>query len=171
MQYPETSGEILSIDKAETVRAILKKPSGEVLLLQKGKDSKIPDMYEFPGGKIEVIQGEKATLEEQQATVLQEVLEETGINVESGTLHKVDQFTHTFVNGQTRYDREIAVFVVSVPGDVAVVVNRTLKESGEPEDKHQGFLWVSQDELQAMADDGKLSPSSTRFQDALTVAQ
>lgn len=136
------------VNKAETVRTIIRDSANKILLLQKSNDSKNPLKYEFPGGKIDGLGAAPSTLAQQTTTAIKEVEEETGLEISGLPLSKVDAFSYKFKVGDKEYERAVTLFLVDLPpGNYQVVVDRTLNEEGSSEDKHQGARWVSMEEL------------------------
>ena len=137
----------------ETVRVALLY-HGKFLTLQKSADSKNPEAIELPGGKIDEIKGNTSTLEEQKQAAIQEVQQETGIEINKLPIEKIDNFEIYFEatdkNGiKKKYKRMIHLFLVRIPDSQELIpkINQTLNEIGEPEDKHKTYTWISPNTL------------------------
>lgn len=130
---------------------------GKLLLLQKDETSRIPGSLEFPGGKIDVQAGRNPTLEEQVQALIQEVGEETEIDISGMPLEKVDEFNMLFENRVGRKTEvrrsKVRLFLVRVPDEAgfSIQVNQMKNANGDPEDKHSGYRWVTPEELAALA--------------------
>ncbi len=158
-------------DEVETVRCILQRHNGDILLLQKSPDSKAASLYELPGGKIDAISARISTLREQTQSTVQEVFEETDIDLSSHPPKKTEEITYAFEHKGKLYRRRVHMFhVVLAVDDDAVVIGKTVNADGEPEDKHARFVWVSERELIELADRGRLSGNSLRFAHTLASA-
>jgi|GEM_PF-4379841 len=137
----------------ETVRAALFY-QGKFLLLQKAADSKNPEALEFPGGKIDNIQNKNSTEEEQIQAVIEEVRQETGIDLSHLTLEKVDEVKVYFeakdeIGEKKSHRRRVHLFLVQIPENqqLNLVVNQTINADGATEDKHKTYEWVTPEEL------------------------
>jgi 8-oxo-dGTP pyrophosphatase MutT (NUDIX family) len=158
--------------EVETVRCIVQRSSGEILLLQKSADSKAASLFEFPGGKIDHISGAVSTPAEQRVAVMREVLEEANIDLTSCPPDRKDEFSYSFTPEDIEYSRRVHLFhVVLPPGDVEIIIDRTTNAQGGSEDKHQRYVWVSVAELIGLRDSGQLSGNSQRFALALGIEQ
>lgn len=141
-----------SVPTVETVRAAVFY-RGKFLVLQKDKNSKNPGALEFPGGKIDVIEGDESTLDEQKESVLSEVKQETKIDIDQMPIEEIDNYGTYFevlINGLiTKHKRIVHLFLVRIPDEQEIYpkVNETKNEAGESEDKHKGYIWVSPEEL------------------------
>lgn len=155
--YPEA----VPVNGAETVRCEIRDARGRILLLEKAPTSKNPGTLEFPGGKIDAARGDRATAAEQRAAVIREVREETGLDIGGLPAEVAARFSYTFEAEGVRYARQVQLFRVQLPtGDHAVEINRTVLPSGEPEDKHADFRWVTPDEFKDLQVDGKIAANS-----------
>lgn len=140
----------------ETVRAALFY-KGNFLLMEKAGDSKNPGAVEFPGGKIDEIEGGQASVDEQIAALRQEVVEEAGIDIAGLVPEKVDEFENYFEvetgSGIKSFKRKVHLYLVRLPDDIdiSVTYGKTLDNEGQSEDKHAGFHWVSEKTLKTYA--------------------
>lgn len=143
-----------NIKVVETVRVALYH-KGSFLILEKSPDSKNPGAKEFPGGKIDAIVGAESTAEEQIEAVRNEVKEETGLDITSLSPRKIDEYANYFetkdTNGNAVPNRRIIhQYLVELPDDFPLeplAIDQTLDASGSSEDKHEGFQWLSPDDL------------------------
>lgn len=151
----------MPVNKAETVRCEIRDATGRILLLEKDPRAKNPGMLEFPGGKIDTKQSGRSTAEEQRATVIREVQEETGLDINGVPLDKIGSFSYVFEAGSAAYAREVHLFRAQLSKDgPEVEVNRTMAAEGGPEDKHAGFRWVTPEEFWALRRGGKVAANS-----------
>src|SRR5438270_1371015 len=112
--------------EVETVRCIIQRPSGEILLLQKSAESKAASLFEFPGGKIDRISGPRSTHEEQRAAVMREVFEEVNIDLTRCPPDKKDEFVYSFTPKDVEYQRRVHVSHAVLPsGELEIVIDRT----------------------------------------------
>ncbi len=121
----------------KTVRIIVKDTFGRVLLLKKGPDSKNPNQYELPGGKVEEDEND---LEAAKF----ELLEETGI--EADELLPFDNFPsyqYEFeIDGHVN-NRHVYYYVYEVKNlndfenNLAITIGKSYRE-----DKHSDYLFV-----------------------------
>lgn len=142
-----------AVPVVETVRVALFH-RGKFLILEKDASSRNPGALEFPGGGIDNIKGKTSTEQEQKQTVIEEVQQETGINVEELPIEKVESFGIYYEalekNGvKKKYRRLIHLFLVRLPDieDIITKVNKTIDAEGELEDKHENYKWVLPEEL------------------------
>lgn len=168
---PETSSpiEIVNPSPKETVRCIIENSRGEILLLQKTADSKAPNLYEFPGGKIDEIASNASTEKEQLNSINNEINEETGIDISSLLPQKVGEFDYKFTTQGTSHERRVHLFYLKLDSDQVVTVNTTENSQGQSEDNHQQFVWKTKEELKQMKEDGLLSGNSQHFEKILQV--
>jgi len=152
----------------ETARCIVENNQGRILLLQKSPESNAPDMYEFPGGKIDIEIGRFAMMEDQIQAVVKEVNEEAGLDISEFSPEKKDEFSYEFQFGESNFRSRVHVFYVQIPSDGSdVIVDQTKNELGLSEDKHQGFAWFTKDELLSLKAENKLLGNSRQFEKAL----
>lgn len=137
----------------ETVRGALFH-RGKFLMLEKDVDSNNPGALEFSGGKIDEIAGKISTLEEQKQAVIDEVGQETKIDIKNISFEKVDEFENYFEvqkpdGTKKQYKRKTHLFLVRLPDDqeVLISVGGEKNAEGKSEDKHAGYKWVSPQEL------------------------
>jgi len=142
-----------SLPVVETVRVALFH-RGKFLLLLKSADSKNPAANEFPGGKIDDIAGANATEEEQKRAAINEVRQETGINIANLPMKKIENFEMYFESddkdqNKKGYKRRIHLFLILLPDEENFfpVVGQTKSENGDSEDNHDGYIWASPEEL------------------------
>lgn len=103
---------------------------GKALILQRHKDEDIyPGMWELPSGKRE-------PLEPSEASLLREVKEEAGLEVE--IIMPISIFDYQIEKPDEIRDSTQVNFLVRPIGDSEVILS--------PE--HQAFAWVSRDELE-----------------------
>lgn len=160
-----------NVNEIETVRCIIER-DGSILLLQKSPTSKAPLLYEFPGGKIDTIASAVSTLEEQAYAVIQEVNQETGLNIAPYSPKKEDVFTYEFEHEGISYKRKVHLFHVTLPAEEqTVVINAALNAQGKLEDKHEQFVWVTKSELKRLKNKGKLSGNSQQFEKVLGISE
>lgn len=153
--------EKVAVDRAETVRCMIWDTKGRMLLLQKDTGSRNKGMFEFPGGKIESIQGPTATLDEQRAAVINEVREETRIDIKSLPIARLRGSHYSFVSEGTRFDRTVHLYTVLLQkNDPTVTVNQTTRVDGRPEDNHSGFRWVTREEYARLHNEDKIAANS-----------
>lgn len=158
-----SQSELSPINRAETVRVIIRNSDGKILLLQKAPTSKNPLHYEFPGGKID-IQDPTPSREQQIDTAIKEVQEETGLDITGFPLSHVDDFSYEFKVRETLYKRNVHTFLVDLPRkNYQIVVNRTLTPEGQSEDKHSCARWVSVEELTALHKKNMLAANSSNI--------
>lgn len=149
----ESSFENKETPEIETVRgAIFHR--GKFLLLEKGPTSKSPDSLEFPGGKIDDIYGEKSTQEEQLKSLMKEVLEETGINIENSATQEIESFKTYFEaknkKGElVKFRRLVHLYLIKLDDteDVELKINDTMNHHGHSEDHHSDHKWLSPEDL------------------------
>lgn len=149
-------------EKAETVRCEIRDAKGRVLLLEKDSASKNPGMSEFPGGKIDTVRSVRSTVDEQRASVVREVLEETGLDIGGLAIERAGSFSYAFTAAGLPYERDVHLWRVRLAaGDHAVTVNRTTRADGGPEDRHAGFRWVTSEEFLTLLGEGRIAANST----------
>jgi mutator protein MutT len=150
------------VAEVPTVRCIVRRPGGDVLLLRKSDDSKAAGLLEFPGGKID-----PGT--DPLEAVIREVREETGIDLSASPPVACDEYRYRFEHAGTTHHRRVHVFLAELAADPGeVVVNRTRDADGGSEDKHAGYVWVSRERLAAVKAQGRLNGNSTRFEPSLS---
>jgi len=137
----------------ETVRGALYH-RGKFLMLKKDIGSNNPGAFEFSGGKIDDIAGNVSTPEEQAKALVEEVVQETKIDIQNITPEKVDEFENYFEvqkedGAKKQYKRKTHLFLIRLPDDQEVVVSVGGEKNAEgtSEDKHAGYQWVSPQEL------------------------
>lgn len=119
-------------------------------------------MSEFPGGKIDIARTGRSTLAEQRESVVREVLEETGLDIDALPIERAGSFSYAFEAEGVPYERDVHLWRVRLTaGDHAVSINRTMRADGGPEDKHAGFRWVTPEELGRLRQEGKIAANST----------
>lgn len=114
-------------------RCLVLNKSGKILLLQRSLADRFdPDMWEFPGGKMEEGQDTSHTLE-------REVLEETGIMVVPVTYIA---YTESQLNTTGRYKGYTYVLIVGIAKHVhgSVVLSK----------EHKAYKWVTEKEALQM---------------------
>ncbi len=161
-------GEI-ELKEIETVRCVLENSHDQILLLQKSVNSKASELFEFPGGKIDDIAAGSSTLIEQLKAVVNEVKEETGLDISDYSPLKFDEFSYQFIAGKNLLRRRVHMFFVRLaPAVLQVTVNSTVI-GGLLEDKHQLFKWVSKNDLFDLKVNDKLSGNSQHFEKVLRI--
>lgn len=124
----------------DTVRCLVVYQN-KVLLLKKSLYSNIPGAYEFPGGKVE----------EEQACVQaakNELLEETGIAIDTEELEKINYFKqYSFTLNKTEISRNVYYFLVHLDKPHLIEIDRLKDENGNSEDKHDTFKWFTYGEI------------------------
>lgn len=141
------------IPVVETVRAAIYY-RGKFLMLEKDKTSNNPGAIEFPGGKIDDIAGVNSTLEEQKKALMDEVLQETQIDLTDVPVEKVDEFENYFeVEKENavkkKYKRKTHLFLIRLPDEIEIKIStgEEKNEFGGSEDKHAGYKFLSKAEL------------------------
>ena len=124
------------------------------MVLQKDADSKNPDALEFPGGKIDDIKSTASTPEERQRTAVEEVRQETGIDVSRFPIETVENFTTFFevidkTGIKKKYKRLVHLFLIRLPDteEFVPLINQTETPLGQSEDKHKNYKWLPPSEL------------------------
>lgn len=148
-------------DFAITVRCIVVYQK-KVLLLQKDSDSKLPNKFEFPGGKVEdqMAKSSDATL---AIWAQKELREETSLDV---TVEKAKKLhfskRYAFSLESQYFERDVFYFYIPLQenSDTTVKVNETKKNNGGDEDNHSGYIWVTLKKLQKLSIENKISPNS-----------
>ena len=157
----QRDSEQLSPGMIETVRCEIQDADGRILLLLKDRNSKNPGMYEFPGGKIEKIRGAHAQEDEQISAAIQEVLEETGLDISEVPLVKKGSYQYSFIAGGQREKRDVSLYHAKLPpGKHIVTVNQTRRADGKPEDNHAGYRWVTLPEFQMLQSIRRIATNS-----------
>ena len=152
-----------AISEVETVRCIILNEFGQVLMLEKVSDDGSPTTFELPGGKIDEQKGPFSTLDEQMSAVRREVLEETGLNIETAVLHRLQDYVYEFENRGRSFRRRVHMFQASVPHTDVFVLNQSVNQRGELEFEHLRAAWLSKEELNELRQQGRLVGNSTRF--------
>ncbi len=127
---------------------------GKFLLLEKSKGSKNPGALEFPGGKIDEIKNQNSTIEEQMESAIREVEEETKIDIKDIPLEKIESYETYFEakrkDGTTKRSKRIIHLFLAKLNDEKeydLKVDQMKDENGKSEDNHQGYRWVTPEEL------------------------
>lgn len=164
---PQPESNNLPKKEVETVRIIVKDGQGNILLLKKSDKSLAKGLYEFPGGKIDEIMGENSTLEEQTQASQKELSEEAGVHDANIKLDRLGDFSYEF-SGNAGYNnkRKVHVFTAHL-NEVKpeLLVGQTKDKEGKPEDFHDGYIWVTKEELNKLKTENKLVGNSTNFAD------
>jgi 8-oxo-dGTP pyrophosphatase MutT (NUDIX family) len=125
-------------------------------MLQKSEESKLPYVYEFPGGKVD-----NNTLEH-KSDAIRELLEETGISVEINELKKLDfEIDYEFEANNKKYLRHVIYYLVTLENKPKISINLTTTSQGELEDKHSAFRWMTSDEYRVLIKQKSVSPNSS----------
>ncbi len=147
--------------EVETVRCIIENSLGQILLLQKDQTSRSPSLFEFPGGKIEDLSSQHPTVEQQQKAAKYETLEETGLDLPIESFQRLGEFQYNFLLEGKALRRRVHVLYVNLSeNNVTIVVNQTLNDQSESEDKHIGFIWVEKFERRELDEQKRLSGNS-----------
>lgn len=144
----------------DTARIIILQ-KGKLLLLQKSAESKNPNMWEFPGGKVE--KGESLI-----EAAVKEVEEETTIRLVESQLEKLDyELSYSFEHNGQKLERNVFYFKVNIGDEIEVQINNKLNEDGQPEDKHADFKWMSLDEYRELVENNTVSQNSIITSDSI----
>lgn len=159
----QRDSEQLSPGMIETVRCEIQDANGRILLLLKDRNSKNPGMYEFPGGKIDSIQGMRSTEDEQRESAIREVLEETGLDISEVPLVKKGSYNYSYVVAGKQEERNVHLLraQLQLPNrNYIISVNQTKKANGKPEDNHAGYRWVTIPEFQMLQSIRRIATNS-----------
>ncbi|MBI4080146.1 MAG: hypothetical protein HY430_00040 [Candidatus Levybacteria bacterium] len=99
--------------------------------------------------------------------VFAEVGEETGIELREDALVKVSDTGYSFIHDERRQARQVHIFLALVLNTPGVHINQTLTSAGTPEDKHDGYRWLSLGDLVELAGEGYLAQNSAAFHTAI----
>jgi 8-oxo-dGTP pyrophosphatase MutT (NUDIX family) len=131
-----------------------------ILLLQKSIDSKNPNSFEFPGGKVDsnALYNLDQVLKK---TAARELYEETKIVYQEEELKKLEyNYEYSFTFNNETFERKVYFFCARVNAAVTPILNETKKQNGESEDKHSDFRWVTTDLYQNFIRTGSVSKNS-----------
>ncbi len=147
------------MNSVQTVRTIIVY-NNLLLLLQKGQNSKNPNAFEFPGGKVD---SNAYSLTDQilSKAASRELYEETQIIYQSDELIKIDySYAYCFKFDNLEYERDVTFFCATLTAPVVPQINKTLRESGDLEDNHADYKWMSLELYENFARTGGLNPNS-----------
>lgn len=161
----EPVGEMAKIDRSATVRVYIFDDEDNVLLLQKGGESKASGMWEVPGGGgSEFAVGEPSS--EQKVQVLKsEIDQEAVMKVPVGEIQELGKYTYPFKYGGLPHERDVYVFKAKVNAvKPPVLVGSYVDENGRG-DNHVDYNWVSLEELRQMKESHQLLGNTDKFED------
>lgn len=142
------------MDHALTVRIIVS-VSNEILILQKSESSKLPNVFEFPGGKVD-----DNTIDPIYSAV-RELREETGIILDHDLFNKLSfEIDYSFEVKDTKYKRHVIYFHGDLDKKPEIKVDSVQLADGTSEDKHVGFRWVTMDQFNELKKKERISPNS-----------
>lgn len=142
----------------ETVRCLVI-AENEILLLKKSADSKLPNHYELPGGKIEELSNDET--QNLYLSIIKEVEEETGIKLSEKDLEKFNYFKkYSFELKGEHFERVVHYFIANLEQKPQVNVNLTQDSKGNLEDKHESYSWVKLETLSTFINSEKISSNS-----------
>ncbi len=128
-----------------------------LLLLKKSSESKNPNSFEFPGGKVDsnALYMNDQVLRKEAS---RELFEETGIVYQTDQFTKVDYtYEYGFKYNEEKYERKVHFFCAELTAQVNPVVN-TYSETGS--DNHSGYKWTSLELYENFLRTGSISPNS-----------
>lgn len=131
---------------------------GKFLVLEKSANSKNPNALEFPGGKVDHMEGETSTMEEQKDAAMREIQEETHIDVSRFPMEHVEDYSVYFETqkqdgSRKPHRRRVHLFFIRIPDEeeIGVTIDTLKNVEGMSEDKHSGYYWLTPEELAAKA--------------------
>lgn len=135
-----------------TVRVFIKNKVNKTLILRKDETSKAAGLWETAGGNVD--DGENEI-----GATIREAKVETGLTISPSNLKLQGTFKYPVpISGVG--ERIVHQYIATIDTDGSDVVIGT-----DPDDRHDAFMWVSDDELKKLRDEGKLLGNSIHFDD------